>query len=384
MKIVIAPDSFKGSITAKEAAKAIEKGIKKAFPHAETILFPVADGGEGTMETLVSATKGRFITTVVKGPLGKPVEAQYGVLGDNFTCIIEIASASGLYLVDKNERNPMLTTSYGVGELIKHALEEGYRNFILALGGSATNDGGAGMLQALGMQLLNEENEEIGFGGQELKLLQTISCTNFDQRIKECSFLIASDVENPFIGVQGASKIFGPQKGATKEMTHILDENLSHFADIIEKKIGLRIHNLRGAGAAGGIGGVVQAFFPSTIERGIDIVIEYSKIEQALKDASLVITGEGQVDHQTAFGKTAMGIAQIAEKNNIPTIILAGSIGDKIEKLYDLGIISVFSIINKPMTLELAMSDAASLLEQTAEQVSRTYYSNMKFTNQYN
>lgn len=381
IKIVIAPDSFKGSLSAKEAAKAIERGIKRAYPNSETILIPAADGGEGTMEALVSATGGHFVPAIVKGPIGKPVEAKYGVLGDKKTCIIEIANSSGLDLLHKDERNPMIATSYGMGELIKLALDDGYRNFILALGGSATNDGGAGMLQALGMKLLDQSGNEIDLGGGELKRLHRIENRHFDKRIKESTFLIASDVDNPLIGETGATRVFGPQKGASEEMIEILDQNLRHFADVIEQNFTFRIHDLPGAGAAGGIGGPLQAFFPSSVQRGIDIVIKYSGFEQAIDGASLVITGEGQVDYQTAFGKTAMGIAQVAENKNIPTIILAGSVGDKIEKLYEFGIISIFSIINKPMQLEEAMNDAAALLEHTAEQVFRTYYTSHALIN---
>ncbi|MCJ7842159.1 glycerate kinase [Lederbergia sp. NSJ-179] len=374
MKIVIAPDSFKGSVSAKEAAISIERGIKKAFPDAETVLVPVADGGEGTMENLVAATNGQEIEITVTGPLGQPVQAQFGVLGDRQTCVIEMASASGLHTIASSERNPLKTTTYGTGELIKKALDLGYRHFVLALGGSATNDGGAGMLQALGLQLLDVEGNEIGFGGGELCHIDRVITDRLDERIKESHFLIASDVDNPFIGENGASHVFGPQKGATPEMVEILDQNLSHWADLIERTTGIRIHDRPGAGAAGGIGGAFQAFFPSEMKRGIDVVLEFTKLEEKLAGADLVLTGEGQVDFQTAFGKTPMGVAEMAKKQYIPTIIVAGSVGENIETLYPYGVIGIYSMVNGPMSLEVAMEKAEILLAKTAEQICRTYF----------
>ncbi|WP_339165512.1 glycerate kinase [Siminovitchia sp. FSL W7-1587] len=374
MKIVIAPDSFKGSVTAIEAALSIEKGIKNVFPQAETKRIPVADGGEGTMETLVAATNGHKVPVTVTGPLGKPVEAFFGVLGDKETCIIEVACASGLNVIHSSERNPLAATTFGTGELIKRALEEGYRKFVLAIGGSATNDGGAGMLQALGMQLLDKSGKEIGWGGGALGKIHDIQMERFDKRVSESRFLIASDVENPLIGKNGASHVFGPQKGATDEMVQILDQNLTRWADVVEQATGVRMHNMPGAGAAGGIGGAFQAFFPSIIKRGVDVVLHYSKLGEHLKGADLVITGEGQVDFQTAYGKTPMGVAQTAKEHHVPTIILAGTVGKGIETLYQYGVIGIFSILNRPMDLESAMQQARPLLEITAEQVCRTYF----------
>lgn len=376
MKIIIAPDSFKGSITAIDAAISIEKGIKHVFPHAETVLIPVADGGEGTMENLVTVTNGRVIQVEVTGPLGEKIKSNYGVLGDKITCVIEIAQASGLNLVDAEKLNPLKTTTYGTGELIRHALDAGYRKFILALGGSATNDGGTGMLQALGIRLLNKARKEVLGCGEEIKNIDTISLENFDERIQASHFIIASDVENPLIGKNGASYVFGPQKGATKEMVKELDYNLTHWANLVEEETGVSLHELPGAGSAGGLGGAFQAFFPSEIKRGGDVVIEYAKFETSLKEADLVITGEGQVDFQTSFGKTPMGVAQAAKTYEIPTIILAGSVGENIKALYQYGVISVHSIINQPMSLEKAMEETSILLENAAEQVCRTYFNN--------
>lgn len=373
MKIVIAPDSFKGSLTAFEAAQAIESGIKKVLPKADTVLVPVADGGEGTADSLVAATNGRMVNVVVKGPLLEDVKAAYGILGDQETCVIEMASASGLNLISSEQRNPMMTTTYGTGELIKKALEDGCRNFILAIGGSATNDGGIGMLQALGMKLLDSDGNSVGVGARELSRIVEIDDQDFDPRISQAKYLIATDVQNPLIGLNGASHVFGPQKGATPEMVEILDRNLVHWADLIEAKTGTRLHDRPGAGAAGGIGAAFQAFFPTVTRRGIDIVIEYTKLRERLKGAQIVFTGEGQTDFQTASGKTPMGVAQEARKYDLPVFVLAGSVGKGIDQLYEHGIKSVHSIINAPMTLQEAMDRGAELLEQSAEQIMRTY-----------
>ena len=375
MKIVIAPDSFKGSLSALKAAEAIERGVKKAAPDAQTVLVPVADGGEGTLDSLVSATDGRKVQVKVKGPLLEPVQAEYGVLGDGETCVIEMACASGLCLLEPLRLNPMITTTYGTGELIKKALDDGCRKFILAIGGSATNDGGAGMLQALGMKLLDREGQSIQVGGGALRELAKIDASDFDARIADSDFLIASDVQNPLIGKEGASYVFGPQKGATAEMVDQLDRNLKHFADLVEKQTGIRLHDMAGAGAAGGIGGAFQAFFPSKMSRGIDIVIEYTGLKEKLIGAECVFTGEGQMDDQTASGKTPMGVAQAAKREGIPVFALAGSVGQGIDVLYEHGITSVHSIINGPMALDVAMNRGAELLEQTAEQITRTYMS---------
>ncbi|MDM5340193.1 glycerate kinase [Fictibacillus enclensis] len=373
MKIVIAPDSYKGSLSAMEAAAAIERGIKKADPSIETVIVPAADGGEGTMDTLVAATAGEKKEVRVTGPLGQEVVASYGVLGDTRMCVIEMAEASGLCLLTQEELNPLASTTFGTGQLIKQALDDGFRSFILAIGGSATNDGGAGMLQALGMKLVDKNGAEIGSGGGELSCLEVIDDTGFDQRIKESTFLIASDVENPLVGKSGASAVFGPQKGATAEMVNVLDQNLSHWADKVEELTGTRLHDLPGAGAAGGIGGAFQAFFSAQMKRGVDIVTEYAGLPEALDGATLVITGEGRVDFQTASGKTPMGVAQKAKEKDVPTVILAGSVGDGVDVLYQYGIISITSIIQQPLTLQEAMEQSSKLLEYSAEQVVRTY-----------
>ncbi|UFJ43305.1 glycerate kinase [Brevibacillus humidisoli] len=381
MKIVIAPDSFKGSVTAMEAAVAIEQGIKNVLPDAETVLVPVADGGEGTMDSLIAATAGKKVEVLVTGPLHKPVKAAYGVLGDGSTCVIEMASASGLGLVPPDQRNPLITTTYGTGELIKKALDDGCRHFILAVGGSATNDGGSGMLQALGMKLLDSSGKSVAFGGGQLQQIVTIDDSEWDARIADAAFLIATDVQNPLIGPDGASHVFGPQKGATPEIVEQLESNLHHWANLVQAKTRIRLHEMPGAGAAGGIGGAFQAFFPAEMKRGIDIVIEYTRLADAMEGADLVITGEGQIDFQTASGKTPMGVAEAAKKQGIPTFVLAGSIGRGVDVLYQHGIECVHSIINAPMTLEEAIRRAPELLAEKSEQVLRTYLAKKVYTN---
>lgn len=374
MKIIIAPDSFKGSLTAVEAANAIERGIKKAFKEAETVLLPVGDGGEGTMETLVTATRGETRTVSVTGPLGNQVEAAYGILGDSETCVIEMATASGLHLMPGEKRSPLQATTYGTGQLIQRALDDGFISFIIGLGGSATNDGGAGMLQALGLQLFDEQGNKIGHGGGELNKIKKIDLHSFDNRIKDSKFIIASDVQNPLIGPEGASRVFGPQKGATAAEVELLERNLTHWADEVARATGIKLHDQPGAGAAGGIGGAFQAFFPVKMKRGIDVVLDYIKLDDELANADLVITGEGKVDSQTVFGKTPIGVAQAAKNRDVPTILMTGSIGEDIEVLYDVGVVSVNSIINRPMSLKEAMEQAEELLQSSAEQVVRSYF----------
>lgn len=371
---MIAPDSFKGSLTAVEAAKAMDRGVKNVCREAKTHLLPVADGGEGTMETLVAATKGKIKKVTVTGPLGAKVEAAYGVLGDEKTCVIEMAVAAGLVLVPENELNPLKTTTYGVGELITAALNEGFRSFIIALGGSATNDGGAGMLQALGVKLLDARNKEIDFGGAHLGEVASIDRSGFDQRIHQSKMIIASDVENPFIGENGATYIFGPQKGAHLEMANQLEKNMMHWADKIAEATDVSLHHLKGAGAAGGLGGALLAFFPAQMEKGIEVVLQYVGFEQYLTTAQLVLTGEGKVDGQTAFGKTPQGVAKAAMLKQVPTIVLAGIVERGIESLYDYGVVGVQSILNKPMSKEEAMENAGALLEASTEQAIRMFF----------
>ncbi|UVI30126.1 glycerate kinase [Paenibacillus spongiae] len=373
MKIVIAPDSFKGSLSAVGVGSAIERGIKRAVPGSAIKVIPMADGGEGTVDCLVHATSGRIMQVPVSNPLGRVIEAGFGMLGDGTTCVIEMAMASGLYLIEAHERNPLHTTTYGVGQLIEAALDQGCRSFIIGVGGSATNDGGAGMLQALGVELLDGHGESVGFGGGELQRITAIRTDKLDPRIAECDIVIACDVDNPYVGPKGASAIFGPQKGATPLMVEVLDQGLRHFADLIESTLGIAIHDVPGTGAAGGLSGAIMAFLNGRLESGVSVVARVMELESAVSDADLVITGEGQVDYQTARGKTPYGVAQVAKKHHVPVVVLAGSIGEGIDSLYEHGISAVVSIVNRPMTLDAAMAKAESLLEEAAEQLIRIY-----------
>lgn len=373
MKIVIAPDSFKGSLSAKRVGLAIEKGVKRAFPESAAVIIPMADGGEGTMECLIDATKGRFVKTVVQDPLGRDIESGFGILGDQTTCVIEMAMSSGLYLIASDERNPLATTTYGFGQLIVAALDHGCRKFILGIGGSATNDGGAGMLQALGIELLNQAGQSVGYGGGELYAVAEIRTAGLDPRIAESEFAVACDVDNPFVGPNGASAVFGPQKGATQAVVEQLDRCLINFADVIQRTQGVAIHDMPGTGAAGGLSGAILAFLNGKLESGVSIIARIMKLDAAIEDADLVITGEGQVDFQTARGKTPCGVAHIARQYGVPVVILAGCVGTGIDSLYEHGVTAVVSIVNRPMTLEEAMSGAESLLEEAAEGIIRIY-----------
>ncbi|WP_044018708.1 glycerate kinase [Thermoanaerobacter italicus] len=370
MKILIAPDKFKESLSALKVADSIEKGILKVFPKVVIEKVPLADGGEGTVESLVNATGGKIIKTNVKDPLFRDIESFYGILGDGETAVIEMAAASGLYLLKDYERNPMITTTYGTGQLIKDALDKGCRNFIIAVGGSATNDGGAGMATALGVKFYDKDGREIGLGGGALSKIYSIDTSNLDYRLKECRFIVACDVANPLIGENGASRVYGPQKGATKEMVKVLDKNLEHYGKLLEKYFNKRIIDVPGSGAAGGLGAGLMAFLNAQLKSGIEIIIEALKLEEKIKEADIVISGEGKVDFQTAFGKTISGIAKLCKKHNKPLIVIAGTVED-IEKLYEIGVSSVFSIMEKPMSLEDAIKNAPTLLEKSAERIFR-------------
>lgn len=368
MKIVIAPDSYKGSLTALEACNAMKRGVLKAVPDAEIITVPMADGGEGTTRSLVDSLGGTIIECNVKNPLGVPIKASYGILSDG-TAVIEMAEASGLTLIGTEERNPMSSTSYGTGELIKDALDRGCRNFILGIGGSATNDGGAGMAQALGFELLDRNGCQIPFGGVGLAELDGINQSSADRRLRESCFTIACDVNNPLCGENGASSVFGPQKGATPEMIAILDRNLSHFADIIERDMGVQVKDIPGAGAAGGIGAGMLAFLNATLKRGVEIVIDAVMLKEKLTGADFVITGEGGCDFQTVQGKTPYGVAKTAQQFDIPTIILAGQVGTGTEALYDHGVTGIFTLVNGPVSLDYAIKHADRLIEEAIERI---------------
>ncbi|WP_338824750.1 Glycerate 2-kinase [Moorella humiferrea] len=371
-RIVIAPDSFKESLDAPAVAAAIAAGIKRVFPDAETVMVPMADGGEGLTSTMVAATGGRTITTTVTGPLGQPVQATWGILGDGTTGVVEMAQASGLPLVPREKRNPLYTTTYGTGELIAQALDAGCRRLIVGIGGSATNDGGAGMAQALGVRLLNAEGKDIGRGAIGLEELNRIDIEGLDPRIKETEILVACDVDNPLCGPRGASAIYGPQKGATTEMIPRLDAALARLADVIKRDLGKDVRELPGAGAAGGLGAGLVAFLGATLRRGIDLVMETLDLDGILaKGADLVITGEGEINHQTAFGKVPAGVARLAGKYGIPVVALAGSIGEGAATVYDHGIKGFMSIVPRPLPLAYCLENAATLLTDAAERLMR-------------
>lgn len=371
MRFVLAPDSFKESMTSLEACNAMEKGIKKIIPHAECIKVPMADGGEGTVEALVNATNGYIKKLTVHDPLGRKIEAEYGILGNGKTAVIEMAKASGIELIKREERNPLITTTYGTGEIIKHAIESGISNIIIGIGGSATNDGGAGMLQALGVKLLDNKGKEIKYGGGFLGAIQSIDISNIHSSLENVSIEVACDVNNPFIGENGASYIFGPQKGANKYMIKELDNNLYHFSEKIKEFIGKDIAYVSGAGAAGGLGGALLAFLNAELKSGIELIIKYTNLEEKIKGSDYVFTGEGAIDSQTIFGKTPYGVAKKAKIYNVPTIAFAGKVGKGLEKLYDEGIKGVFSIMQGVESLEDSLKCGMENLESTVENVVR-------------
>ena len=369
MKIVIAPDSYKESLSALEVAQAVEAGFRQVFPDAEYVLVPVADGGEGTVDAMVAATGGRKEIVTVTGPLGEPVEAFYGLTGDGETAVIEMAAASGLMLVPAAARNPLRTSSRGTGELIRAALDAGARRFILGIGGSATNDGGAGMVQALGVRLLDLEGRELDGSGGDLARLERIDVSALDPRLAECRIEVACDVDNPLTGARGASAVFGPQKGATPEMVQALDANLARLARIVERDLGVAVDAVPGAGAAGGMGAAMLAFFGATLKPGIEIVTAAVDLDTHVRDADLVITGEGRIDFQTVHGKTPIGVARVARRHGKPVIGIAGSLGAKVGVVHEHGIDAVFSVLSTPCTLDEALRDAAANVELTARNV---------------
>lgn len=369
--IVLAPDSFKESMTAKEVCEAMERGIRKANSQIRCIHVPMADGGEGTMQSLVDATGGRIYSKEVVGPLGNNVVAEYGILGNGEIGVIEMASASGIHLVDSEKRNPLITTTFGTGQLIKACLDKGVKKLLIGIGGSATNDGGAGFIQALGGRLLDENGDDLSYGGGALAKLHTIDLSNLDERLKYVSVEVACDVNNPLCGKEGASYVFGPQKGATREMIEILDQNLSHYAEVIKEQLGKDVISKAGAGAAGGLGAGLMAFLDVKLKSGIEMVIEYANLEEKVRDADMVWTGEGSIDFQTQYGKTPLGVAMIAKKYNKPVIALAGRVGNDIDVLYDKGIDAIFGIMRGVTSIEEALVKGPENVEKTSENIIR-------------
>lgn len=371
LNIIVAPDSFKGSLTALEAADAIVQGIRAVVPQAEIVSIPLADGGEGTVEALVLATRGRFLRRKVTGPMGEPVEAAFGVLGDDVTGVIESAAAAGLSLVPAEQRDPLRATTYGVGELILAALDAGCTKLIVGLGGSATNDGGAGMAQALGARLLAADGREVGRGGRALSDLDRIDVSRMDPRVGRAAISAASDVTNPLCGAEGASAVYGPQKGATPEMAAELDQALAHYAAIIERDLKVEVRDLAGAGAAGGLGAGLVAFCEAEIHSGAALVLESLRFEEYLEAADLVMTGEGRIDQQIRFGKAISGVALLTEKYGVPLIAFTGNLQEEQDRLARRGVRAVVPITPGPMEEQEAMSRAGELLQAAAERAVR-------------
>lgn len=378
MRWIVAPDSFKGSLTAAQAAEAMALGIERADPWAAIEKIPLADGGEGTVEALVEATGGRRVTVRVRGPLGESVEATFGILGDGTTAVIEMAAASGLVLVPPEQRNPLRTTTYGTGELIRAALDRGCRRLLIGIGGSATNDAGLGMAAALGVRFFDGQGRLLGhpggnLAGQDLLRLARIDARGLDPRLQEAEVLVACDVTNPLYGPEGAAYVYAPQKGATPAMVEELDEGLRRFAEVVRRDLGKDVAALPGAGAAGGLGAGLVAFLNAHLERGIRLVLEVTRFVERIRGAHAIFTGEGCIDRQALYGKVLLGVATAAQEQGIPVFALGGSILPDARPLMERGVTAFFSLTNGPMSLQEAMEHAAPLLADLAEQVARTF-----------
>lgn len=371
-RYLCAPDSFKESLTAMEAARAMAQGIENADHDAEVRCLPMADGGEGTARALVDATGGSMRAVPVHDPLGRPVEGHFGLLADGTTAVVETAEASGLALLEAKERNPLIASSYGTGELMLAAVRSGAKRIIVGLGGSATNDAGAGLLQALGVRLLDKNGNDLAHGGAALANLTTIDISTMDPALKNVAITAACDVTNPLTGPTGASAVFGPQKGASKDDVATLDAALAHFAQVIDSQLGVAVNDVPGAGAAGGIGAALKGFLNAEFRPGIAIVIEQSGLDAAAQWADVVFTGEGSVDFQTKFGKTPAGVAETAKRHGKPVIAVAGHIGTGIDELHEVGIDAVFGIAPGAASLSELLADAAANVTRTTEQIVRT------------
>ena len=381
MKIVIAPQAFKGSLSALNVANAVQKGVRRIFPDAQILTCPVADGGDGTLETLVESSGGKIMETNVADPTGKPIVAQWGAMGDGNTAVIEMARTSGLALLTLEERDPLNATTYGLGEIIVSALNKGFRKFIVGIGGSATNDAGAGMAQALGIKLMDREGRNLVFGGAALQNLSVIDTSSIDQRVLESNFQIACDVNNPLTGPEGASAVYGPQKGATEENVIQLDSALGVFAEVAKRDLGKDISNLEGAGAAGGLGAGMIAFVEGHLRAGVDIVLDTVNLAEKLESADLVITGEGSIDFQTVYNKAPIGVARMAKARGIPTIGISGMLGKNYQIVHNHGIDAALSIANGPISLEESLQNAPSLISEAVEESLRLISVGMKLRN---
>ncbi len=373
MSIVIAPDSFKGSLSAADVAQAMAKGVQRVLPEAALTLLPLSDGGEGLVDSLVAASGGKLLEFQVTGPLGEPVTAKLGLMGNGQTAVIEMAQASGLVLVPENKRNPLVTTTFGTGELIQKALDLGCTHLIIGIGGSATNDGGMGMAQALGFRFLDDKGEDLGPGGGELARLARIDAAGKGPRLAGVVIDVACDVNNPLTGPTGAAHIYGPQKGATPEMVEILDAALANYGGMIHRDLGQNVGKVPGSGAAGGLGAGLMALLGGRLVSGIELVLNVLGFEAKAQGASLVLTGEGKFDAQSAYGKVPMGVAQRARALGVPVVVVAGSVMPSAEILHGEGVTAYFSILNQPMSLKDAMEHGAELVEYQVAEVVRLF-----------
>ncbi|SDX87988.1 glycerate kinase [Pseudomonas salomonii] len=373
MKIIIAPDSFKDSLSAEGVAQAIADGLVQVWPDAQLIQCPMADGGEGTVDAVLAACNGELRRETVRGPLGEAVEARWGWLADSHTAMIEMAEASGLQRVPTGQRDACISSTFGTGELIRAALDAGAQRIILAIGGSATNDGGAGAMQALGVQLFNAQDQALAPGGLALAGLTRISLEHLDPRLAQVRFEIAADVNNPLCGPHGASAIFGPQKGADPQQVEQLDAALGHFADHCAQVLPNDVRDEPGSGAAGGLGFAAKAFLGAQFRAGVEVVAELVGLDAAVRGADLVLTGEGRFDAQTLRGKTPFGVARIAQRHGVPVIVIAGTLGEGYEHMYAHGVDAAFALPCGPMSLEQACSEAPRLLRERAVDIARVW-----------
>ncbi len=371
MRILIAPDSYKNALSAMKVAESLKAGLQKVLPDAEIELLPMADGGEGTVEALIDATRGQIIKTQVHDPLMRPIESSFGITGDGITAVIEMASASGIQLITSDERDPWITTTFGTGELIHAALDKGCRDIILGIGGSATNDCGMGMATALGVKFLDQSGNPVLQGGGMLGEVAHIDMSGLVARIKDTKIMVACDVTNPLTGPTGASHVYGPQKGANPEMVKKLDSNLKKFSDLILEQLGKSVAEIPGAGAAGGLGAGLIAFLDGELVEGVPIIAAKTGLDAAAARADIIITGEGKIDSQTQFGKTPYGVARVAKKHGKPVIAVAGTIGEGADELYGKGIDAIVSILDRPRSLEDAIKETPTLLEATGVRIAR-------------
>ena len=375
---LLAPDSFKESMTAEQACFAMQRGIQKVIADAKFIHVPMADGGEGTVDALVVARNGRKVAIEVSGPLThQRIQTYFGLIENDQTAVIEMAMANGIHLIEKSQRNPLITSTLGTGEMIKAALDLAVTKIIIGLGGSVTNDAGAGMAQALGAKFLDQHDNDVALGGGQLNQIQRIDISNLDSRLKNIDIIIASDVNNPLYGENGASAVFAPQKGASTKMVEILEQNLQYFAELVESTLNLQKQDVAGAGAAGGLGFGLMAFAGATIRSGVEIVIKETRLEEKIAQADYVFTGEGGIDFQTKFGKTPFGVALVAKRLNKPAIAFSGYIGEGIEELYDEGFTAIFGIVEGACDLQTALRNGEKNLERTCENVVRILSMNL-------